>query len=72
MPVDKRDFLYPMTAGPASMPKKRLSELAATARLGASRARELGRMRTEQGGRFGEGEEKSGGGTRDEILTVDK
>ena len=24
----KREFLYPMTASPASMPKKRLSELA--------------------------------------------
>ena len=32
MPVDKRAFLYPMTAGPASMPKNRLSELAAPAR----------------------------------------
>ena len=31
MPVDKRAFLYPMTACSASMPKKRLSELAATA-----------------------------------------
>ena len=36
MPVDKRAFLYPMTACPASIPKKRLSEMAAAARSPAS------------------------------------
>ena len=39
MPVDKRAFLYPMTAGPASMPKKRLSELAVPARSPAGLSR---------------------------------